>query len=152
MPVATVVPKYVNPKKPDKKNASIKLADGTVYAVPPNMLSQFVEGGTYEITYESHDYKGNTYHTVTHVKQTSAPQAVASGGGRATDSATSENIFVCGVCNALAGAGQLETSPQAIAALTNNLRMGWRKGMAPTSAPAQTKAQSQDEMNDEVPF
>lgn len=159
MNTATVTVAYVNPVAPGKKMGSIKLDDGSFYSVSPTMLSQFQPKGKYEVTYESHDFNGKTYRTVKTVKALAAPNgatAAAPSGGRygATDPGTSENIFVCGVMNALAGAGQLEVSVETVANMTFMLRMGWRRGLTPATTPAQTrtKEQSQDEMNDEIPF
>lgn len=156
MQTATVTVAFVNPPAQGKKQGNIKTDNGDYYGVPPAMLGLFSKGGKYEINYESHEYNGKTYHTVTSVKPVASAGAQGQGGGKyGSDPATSENIFVCGIMNALATSGNLgEITPANIALLTNNLRMGWRQGLVPTGKPASTmtKQQSQDDMDDEIPF
>ena len=161
MNTASITVAFVNPAAAGKKMGNIKLDDGSFYSVSPSMLSQFQPKGKYEVSYEEREYQGKMYRTVKTVKPLSAPTANGGGSGSgkygSPDPATSENIFVCGVMNALAGAGQLDTAPTAIALMTNNLRMGWRQGMVPsparaTSAMAPKTEVVLDDMNDEIPF
>lgn len=155
MQTATVTVAFVNPPAQGRKQGNIKTDDGNYYGVQPSMLGLFSKGGKYEINFDSREYNGKTYHTVTSVKALGGGSETAQGGGKGTDPATSENIFVCGIMNALASSGSLgDVTPENIALLTNNLRMGWRRGLVPASKPASTmtKQQSQDDMNDEIPF
>lgn len=160
MNTATVTVAYVNQPAEGKKQGNIKTDGGDYYGVAPAMLGQFQPKGKYEITYESRDYNGKTYHTVKTVKALGGPAPssnTGSGGNR--DEATSENIFVCGIMNALAAnhIGPADITPENIALLTNNLRMGWRRGLVPagktaTSGMAPKPAQPDDDMNDSIPF
>lgn len=155
MQTTTVTVAYVNPPAQGKKQGNIKTDNGDFYGVSPAMLGLFSKGGKYEINYESREYQGKTYHTVTSVKKLESPAPASGGGKTGTDPATSENIFVCGIMNALATSGNLgEITPENIALLTNNLRMGWRRGLVPAGKPTSTmtKQESQDDMNDEIPF
>lgn len=153
MNTATVEVAFVNKPAAGKKMGNIKLKDGSYYSVSPAMLSQFSGGGTYEVTYEEHDYNGKIYRTVKTVKQAGqANGATPSGGGKHSES-SSEDIFVCGVVNNLARAGELKErlTVDGIAKLTHGLRLGWRKGKFPMPE-VHTKEQSQEDMNDEIPY
>jgi len=159
MNTATVTVAYVNPPAEGKKQGNIKTDGGDYYGVAPAMLGQFSKGGKYEITYESRDYNGKTYHTVKTVKALGGPVPSNTGSGGNRDEATSENIFVCGVMNAIAGTGSLDTSPEGIALLTNNLRMGWRRGLVPAGktassgmAPKRDPLGNDDMDGDQIPF
>jgi hypothetical protein len=156
MNTATVTVAYVNQPAEGKKQGNIKTDSGDYYGVPPAMLGQFSKGGKYEIAYESREYNGKTYHTVKTVKALGG--AAPSSGGGGDDSAKSENIFVCGAVNALlSGMTPADVTPESIALLTNNLRMGWRRGLVPVSKPvssgmAQKPAEPNADMDDEIPF
>lgn len=158
MNTATVTVAYVNQPAEGKKQGNIKTDGGDYYGVAPAMLGQFQPKGKYEITYESRDYNGKTYHTVKTVKALGGPAPSTTGSGGNRDEATSENIFVCGIMNALATSGNIgDITPENIALLTNNLRMGWRRGLVPagktaTSGMAQKPAQPDPDLNDEIPF
>lgn len=155
MNTATVTVAYVNEPAEGKKQGNIKTDSGDYYGVAPAMLKLFSKGGKYEITYESRDYNNKTYHTVKSVKPLGGSTS-SSGGG--DDSAKSENIFVCGAVNALlSGMTPADVTPESIALLTNNLRMGWRRGLVPVSKPASSgmapkPAEPNADMDDEIPF
>ena len=157
MNTAVITVQYVNPPAEGKKQGNIKTDSGDYYGVAPAMLGQFSKGGKYEISYESRDYNGKTYHTVKTVKSLGGP-APSSGGGGGDDAAKQESIFVCGLMNALAGAGLIkDITAENIALLTNNLRMGWRRGLVPagkaaTSGMAPKPAQPDPDLDDEIPF
>jgi hypothetical protein len=162
MNTATVTVAFVNPPGEGKKFGNIKLDDGSYYSVSPTLLSQFQKGGKYEITYEEREYNGKMYRTAKTVKSLAAANGAAppsAGGAKygAHDPATSENIFVCGAVNAIiSGMAPQEVTVGAIALLTNNLRLGWRRGLNPaaeiSSGMAPKPAETAADMNDDIPF
>ena len=129
MPSAVVKILFVNQPQSGKVNGSIKVEDGTYYGVKPAMLGLFQPGNTYEIQYESSDFKGKTYHKVISVKPAAAAAAPqASGGstkGYQTDDKTAERIFVCGAINAAISSGQLVIQTTEIVQAVNSLRAAW---------------------------
>jgi len=161
MNIATITVKKIFPPNKGGFSGIISSDDIRFSAKGENIVSQFREGGKYDITYEETTTGQYTNRTIRTVKTLSAPAtngtaAPAANAGRygATDPATSENIFVCGMMNALATAGAIKgVNADDIANMTHGLRMGWRRGLAPTQ-PAQTRTrqESQDELDDEIPF
>ena len=134
MPVATIVPKYINQPKPGKKEGSIRLADDSFYGVPPALIPQFQMGGTYEVEYTERDWQGKTFRSIKSVKQVGAPQAnsggmaPAKGGYGSTDMATAERILVCGALNAAIRAGQINVMNTAdVHKAIDGLRATWRQ-------------------------
>ena len=166
MNTATITVKKIFPPNKGGFSGIISNDDVRFSAKGENIVSQFKEGGKYEITYDESTQGQYTNRTVKTVKALAAPNgatASAPSGGRygATDPGTSENIFVCGVMNALAGAGQLEVSVETIANMTSMLRMGWRRGLTPPVTAASTGMQRRrepdplgnDDMDgDDIPF
>jgi hypothetical protein len=154
MNTATIDVQYVNPPAAGKKMGNLKLKDGSYYSVSPAMLGQFRNGGTYEVTYDEHDYNGKMYRTVKTVKQTGAA-VNGTGGGRygATDDVTARRIFICGILNGLAHAGKIST-PTDAQKWWRGLEQAWENVHKPTitTGASYTKEESQDDLNDEIPF
>jgi len=149
MPSATVKVMYVNQPQANKTNGSIKVEDGTYYGVKPAMLGLFQPNNTYEIQYESSEFKGKTYHKVISVKPAPAQQSPgrAQGGrGYQTDDVTAERIFVCGAINAAIGSNQLVVQTTDIIQAVNSLRDAWRQTLG------KKQSESEAEMNDEIPY
>ena len=148
MPSAIVKVTYVNQAQAGKVNGSIKVEDGTYYGVKPAMLGLFQPGNTYEIQYESSDFKGKTYHKVISVKPVaSAPQT--SGGstkGYQTDDKTAERIFVCGAINAAISSNQLALLTTDVIQAVNSLREAWRQTLG------RKQTASEEEMDDSIPY
>jgi len=121
------------------------------------------QGGTYKVQYEVHQFNGQTYKTIkwAQAAETPAPQAAAAPGARPTAAVndTPEHIFVCGLLNGFARAGNLLPGADVqteVVQLGRALRLAYReiwKPMAP-SQPARPAAppQRDPEMDDEIPF
>ncbi len=153
MPSAIVKVAYVNQAQAGKVNGSIKVEDGTYYGVKPAMLGLFQPGNTYEIQYESSDFKGKTYHKVISVKP--APiegnvghaQSFANKGAYGkTDDKTAERIFVCGAINAAISSNQLAVQTTEIVQAVNSLRAAWELTLG------KQKTAIEEELGDEVPY
>lgn len=148
MPSAIVKVTYVNQPQANKVNGSIKVEDGTYYGVKPGMLGLFQPNNTYEIQYESSDFKGKTYHKVISVK----PAPAANDGvapakvGYKTDDVTAERIFVCGIVNAALTSSQIAPQTTDLVQVVNSAREAWRQ----TLGKKQTA--SEEEMGDQIPF
>lgn len=147
MPVATIVPKYVNPPAVGKKEGSLKLADGSFYGIPPAMLSQFQVDGTYSVEYKERTWQGKTFRSISAINSSAAPSSPPSTGKYGqTDDATAERIFCCGALNAFITAGKIEPSAANVVQAVKALRVAWAEtlGKKPT--------RSEDEMSDSIPF
>lgn len=149
---AQVTIRYVNPKQPGKKNASVKTDDGQLYFVAPEMLGQFEQGGRYNIRYKVNDFKGVKYSHIEEVARIVAPVptspvAAHNTGTKASygtvDMATAERIFVCGALNAMLH-GQTSLETQTLVAWVNILRETWRQTLG--------NPQQDAELNDEIPY
>lgn len=77
---ATVTVKFKDPPGQGGKNWKIKGEDDAVYYVPPALAEQVSIRGTYEVLYESNNFKGKTYLIVSAVKAVGGSNASASGG------------------------------------------------------------------------
>lgn len=149
MTTTTVTVAYVNAPRPNKKKGTIKVDDGSYYLAFPNILSQFREGGKYEITYETSEYQGRMYRTVQTVKaldgssNVSAPQVFqapepAMSGARYgnADDKTAERIFVCGALNAAITSKAIELNIASLTQLVTILRTVWKATFGDNSAVA----------------
>ena len=149
MPSAVVKVTYVNQAQAGKVNGSIKVEDGTYYGVKPAMLGLFQPGNTYEIQYESSDFKGKTYHKVISVKPVASAPQISSGGpskGYQTDDKTAERIFVCGAINAAISSNQLAVQTTEVVQAVNSLRAAWEL----TLGKKQTELEK--DIRDEIPY
>lgn len=153
MNTATVTVAYVNQPAEGKKQGNIKTDGGDYYGVAPAMLGQFQPKGKYEITYESRDYNGKTYHTVKTVKALGGPAPSTTGSGGkygATDETTARRIFICGILNSLAHAGKI-SSPDDAKKWWIGLDRVWAEVHQPKITTT-TKEHTEDEFQDSVPF
>lgn len=149
---AQVTIRYVNPKQPGKKNASVKTYDGQLYFVAPEMLDKFEQGGRYNIRYKITEFNKNKYNHIEEVSKVADPApanpvAAHNSGTKATygtvDMATAERIFVCGALNAMLH-GQTSLETQTLVAWVNILRETWRQTFG--------NPQQDAELNDEIPY
>ena len=88
---ATVIVKFKDPPGQGAKNWKIKGDDDIVYYLPPALADQVSPRGTYEVLYESNNFKGKTYLIVSAVKALGAAQSSASGGSTGQTSGTGRN-------------------------------------------------------------
>lgn len=154
MPVIVKIA-YVNPPQQGRKNGSIKTDTGEFYGVPPAMLSQFTQGGTYSVEYGERIYNGRTYKDIKSASMINAP----SGGGRQTDDVTSERIFVCGAINSALQSGQLNIGDEeAVTHAVAMLRSVWARTFGGRSQAAAQQGRQQQQMpprgdmDDQIPF
>lgn len=133
-----------------KRNGSIKTPENFIYGVPPNLLSQFQPGGTYNIEYNVRDFNGQTYKTVASVTPVAAPVPTGNtGSGSASkwDDATPERIFVCGAINAGIQSGALNFDQTVIENAVRALRNVWANTFG-----NKTIERSREEMSDLIPY
>lgn len=156
---ATISVRYVNPPKQGRTNGSVKTPEGEMYGVPPALLSQFQQGGTYNVNYTTRNFQGQNYKTITHVAMVSPPQqsqgqrsnGYSKGGG--DDDKLGERIFVCGILNAAVSGGHVEMSEVAIENVVNIGRAVWANTFGKKAgSPISTGRPNNDDMNDEIPF
>ncbi len=149
---ARITVSFVNPAKPGKTNGSIKTKDDQMYGVKPDMLSLFQPKGTYDIEFSERQFNGQTYKTVTSVKQVQdAPPATGNSGGKYgnQDMATAERIFVCGALNAMIHGGLVEVSQVYISNVVNVLRASWAETFGSNQPP---KFDNPDMGDESIPF
>ena len=139
MQQATIKVQYVNQPKGNGPG-NVKDVDGTYWKVwtrskKPGaaVLSDFQEGGTYSVTYETENYQGKDYYTITSVTQTATalPQTAAASNGHVmprqpTAPTDAERMFTCSILNALIQAGRVEASPDDIEGSVHMLRSVWQ--------------------------
>jgi len=152
MPTQTVIVAYVNAPREGKKNGSIKTKGGDYYGVPPAMLSQFEQGGTYQVEYSTREFQGQTYRNVVSVqKQAPAPSTngasagAGAGGFREVSPAVQLNMAIHSWVEAGISSGQVQFSDEAIGDAIRTVIKGYRDGTAALS-------QKSNDMNDEIPF
>jgi hypothetical protein len=141
---ATVEVAYVNQPQAGKKEGSIKTKDGVYYGVKPTLLGLFQQGGTYEINFDTTNFKGKDYHHVQAVKPVAvASTGAASGGGNSK--AVQEHIFVCGAFNNAMHGGQVDIRDElGMIEAVNRLREVYKRTFA--------NPQKAEDMQDEVPY
>lgn len=161
---ATIQVKYVNQPREGMKNGSVKTAEGVLYGVPPPLLPQFQPGGTYNVEYNTSQFQGRTYSTISAASamvQSGAP--LQSGSKFHANDETAERIFVCGIINAAVGNGSLSVNRAELVAAVSACREAWQAAFgrghrAMTSSSGDTipsgQASSTDNvpLNDEIPF
>lgn len=76
------------PPKEGKKKATIKTTSDQLFGVWPNMLNGFHPGVTYEIEYETSQFKGRDYHTIRKFKPAEQPASPAGAKAASTDEMT----------------------------------------------------------------
>jgi hypothetical protein len=130
MPSGTITVKYVNQPKAGKKKGTIKSADGQMFGVWANQLSEFTPDMIYEIEYSEEAWNGQTYRTIS--KATPKATAPASNGNgakyntyRETSPTDAERMFVCSLLNAAISAGKLPLTRDSIIDAVNNTRAAW---------------------------
>lgn len=122
--MTTIIAKYVNPPKPDKKYGSIKTPEGVSYMLPAGMVDAFVQGATYDVPVKQETWgKGDDAKVVNIiagrpgsagsgvVNQQPAPQAAASAAPPPMRSArmgdtNDMSIFVTGIVGRAMGSGK----------------------------------------------
>ena len=110
-----VIPKYVNPAKEGKKYGTIKLEDGTSYAVPASLISRFSPGVSADIEWAEQTWGkdkvrvvgGITAAPVAHVAASVvAAAATARPNGYATHTKDERLIFITGLAGRMLGSGR----------------------------------------------
>lgn len=140
-----VTVQFVNPVAAGKREGSIKLSDGSYLGVKPDMLSQFQQGGTYDVEWSSRHWNGKEYRTVTKAALVSAPTTNGSAGSHgAVSDKTAKRIYICGLLNAFAQGGQLQLSEEAIVEATRMCENAWNKTLG--------NPQKADDMSDSIPW
>jgi hypothetical protein len=88
MNTATITVAFINPPKPTKKNATIKDTTEKLWLLPIPNMPEYSVGGTYEITYETFDFKGTVFSSIKSGKQ------VGLGSGGVSSTATAASVPV----------------------------------------------------------
>lgn len=153
---AQITVRYVNPKQPGKKNASIKTNEGDLYFVAPEMLDKFEVGGKYNIQYKVNEFRGTKYNHIESVARIAAPvpnqsssthNSITKATFGSVDMETAERIFVCGAINAMLS--NQNTMPFTldqgdIVQRVNILRAVWRDTFG--------NPQKSADLDDEIPY
>ncbi|MGH7226012.1 MAG: hypothetical protein ACRELF_22570, partial [Gemmataceae bacterium] len=143
---ATITAQYLNEKKPNQRNASIKDVDGVYYWVKPEELRNFQAGATYDISFVATESNGYTNRTIKSFepvqRQAPAPRPQATrqasqqpqrtatvqhqeqqpprntnmDWNRPTHPRDGQRMFVCSILNAFIQTGRVEND---VAALTD---------------------------------
>lgn len=125
MTMETIVVQYVNQPKPGKKMGSIKTRDGRYFGCWPDKLALFNPGGEYVVETET----TGDFTKIKGLANGNVPlTAVGQKGGAkygATDDATAERIYCCGILNAAVSGGHLPVSTASLVAATNAARQAW---------------------------
>jgi hypothetical protein len=132
MHTETIQVQYVNPPRTGRKKGTIKTADGKLFGVWANALSGFKPDESYMIEYDTEEWRGETYRTIT--KATLQPNRTAGSSpqpGRNTYRETSpgdaERMFVCSLLNAEIGAGKLSLNTKELIEAIERTRAAWAK-------------------------
>ena len=151
MPTATIVAKYVNQPGAGKKNGTVKTPDDTLYLVKPNLLPQLSPGNTYQVEFETFEIRGTNFREIKKIE----PVAGAMNGGAPQTSpsghSTEEHIFVCGLLNQMAAAGNIlpDTTTNEVAKVGRWLRAQYREIWKPLAVVKKT---TEEDMQDEIPY
>jgi hypothetical protein len=132
MPTGTITVKYVNQPKAGKKKGTIKSADGQMFGVWANQLSEFTPDMIYEIEYSEEAWNGQTYRTISKATpKATAPAQTGNGNGakyntyRETSPTDAERMFVCSLLNAAISEGELQLSAESLVAAIKTTRAAW---------------------------
>ncbi len=147
MPLATVTVKFINQPKEGKKEGSIRVQDDSFYGVPPALLAQFQQGGTYEVDYTTREWQGKTFKSVKSVKAVGAAPA-APGGGKGFAPKDPSEIWVCALLKEAIGVGQLNILNEDDCALAGETQKRvWRRLFGEDRKPTVA-----EEMQDQIPY
>lgn len=108
---ATIVPSFIDPPKPGKKNFSVKDKDNVRWSVPPGIAQQMQKGQAIVVDYEVSDFQGRSYNLVKgmagSMSPPSQPQRPAAPKMNGSKSVGEEaSMFAMGLLNRLyAGTG-----------------------------------------------
>lgn len=157
MAVADVVVAYVNPPKGNSKKGTIKTETGEYYGVWGDKLHNYTKGGRYKVEYETENYQGKDYKTIT--KILGETKAVFGGGLGASGNrgmADTTHMFVTGVIGrSLQGSGGIPDE-DTLTAWVIALRAAWERGFAAKLGPDEQSPPSRGDglplPNDEIPF
>lgn len=147
MATATINVRYLNPRD-GQRPPSVKTPEGVYYNLSDEQFPQMQQGGTYNVEYHVKTIRGREYKIVDKVTVVGgAPAARPSSGGRPTDDATAERIFVCGGLNAILSNPNFDLqnlSQSGVVAMVKTLRGAYMEtfGGKPSMAT---------ELDDEIP-
>lgn len=132
MGTATITVKYVNPPAAGKQKGSVKTADGQYFDVWADKIPNFQPNGVYDITYESREYNGRTYHTIKTANPKGSAPAPSGGFQRSgrnsykeTSARDAERMFVCSILKSFVEAGKVQINPNELLHAVNMLRSIW---------------------------
>lgn len=151
-----IVAKWINEPKPGKAKFSIKTPENDFYLATPAVAATMQQGGTYNVQYEVNHFNGTTYKTIKYAVPAATPRPTqttplaAPRAAQASTQDTSEHIFVCGLLNGFARAGNLLPDPNSkdeLVAVAQMLRAAYREiWKAPAPAPQQARPPQQQQM------
>lgn len=155
MSQANITVAGITPPAAGKKQGDIIDTQGNKWKVWGDKLHLYQMGGSYSITYETNEFKGQQFNVIKTVNpaapqqqprvQQPAPVQAAQQGQQFTSK--DEMIFVCGVINNAMGNSNInpfEITITEFISMVNKSRQAWRNTFG--------KSQSGGDMDDEIPF
>jgi hypothetical protein len=153
--------------KPGKKIGAVIDSTGKRWGVWPDKLPIFQQFATYEITYESNDFKGQTYYTIktavlvggNGMQQSPSLTALVRQGRDAnqpdTDNQRRLDIFVAGGFNNMMSNPNVDPktlSSATMIAFVNALKAAWKATLGPQAQPIERAGALNAELDDRIPF
>jgi hypothetical protein len=163
--------------KPGKKIGAVIDSTGKRWGVWPDKLPIFQQFATYEITYESNDFKGQTYYTIKTAtliggngmqqpstqRQSLHPATAPAAYVRQerdtnlsqTDNQRRMDIFCCGAFNnimANPGVHPFEMPVDQMIRLIDNLKVAWKRTLGPQAQETVERGARNADLNDEIGF
>lgn len=164
MQTITITVAAIEWPKPDKKLGAIIDSSGQRFGVWPDKLPGYQQGRSYEIGYESSEFKGKTYYTVktaTPVSGTGAgliiPRAAPTPPPRNEDADNQRrmDIFICGGFNNFMSnptVKPMEISTEQMAEMVRRLKKVWQLSLGPQAQEAVERGALDRELDDKIPF
>lgn len=157
--------------KDGKKQGALIDSTGKRWGVWANKMHLYQQFSSYEITYNSSEFKGKTYFTIDTAKLVGAnsqPQSASQipavpqksivpsyGSMPPSDDIRRMDIFVCGAFNnsmANPNCSPLVMNSDNMIILIENLKKAWKATLGPKPDPISTSPSRDNDMNDEIPF
>jgi hypothetical protein len=127
MNAAVIKVAFANPRKPGKKQCTIKTDEGDIFGVWPDKFGLFQPGKAYRVEFSEHKHQGHTFKTITKCQPVEDNEP--SPAGRSEPTRTDEFEFVTRVLSASIRACTVANSQEKLIAEIAMLRSVYRKAM-----------------------
>jgi hypothetical protein len=155
---ATIVPSFIDPPRPGKKNFSVKDKDNVRWSVPPGIAQNMQKGQAVIVDYEVNEFQGKSYNIVKGIAgsmsppsqpQTAARPAPKMNGSKSVGEEAS--MFAMGLLNRLYAGTGVFPGFEVLRDQIVQARGAWLNAMGQTRGP-EVKPPEPPPFDDDIPL